>query len=82
MKLIMALVMSCVSFSAAASDQLTDMLIQRDVIAWHLSQGDSRAQVCSMAESYFDVHCTDTGTEFVLTRGTVMGITYLLTVSM
>jgi hypothetical protein len=65
----------------AAADPLTDMLIQSDVVAWHLSQGESRAQVCARVVQYFEVDCVDTGVEFRLTRGHGTGITYLNTIS-
>lgn len=80
MKFIIALMLACMSAAASASDPLTDMSIQRDVIAWHISQGESRDQVRDLVEGYFQVHCLDTGTEFILTRGDGTGITYLLTV--
>ncbi|MQA39030.1 hypothetical protein [Rugamonas aquatica] len=57
------------------------MSIQRDVVAYHLAQGESRAEVCAVVGRCFDLHCIDTGTEFVLTRGRGAGITYLVTIS-
>lgn len=62
------------SFEAARS-------AQRDVIAYHLAQGESRAAVCAVVGEYFDLNCIDTGTEFVLTRGHNTGITYMVTIT-
>lgn len=65
----------------AAADPLTDMEIQRDVIAYRLAQGESRAGVCAVAERYFDVRCQDTGAEFILRRGESLDITYMVTIT-
>ncbi|SFM63733.1 hypothetical protein [Rugamonas rubra] len=65
----------------AAADPLTDMEIQRDVVEYRLSQGESRAEVCEVAERYFDVRCQDTGSEFILQRGENLDITYMVTIS-
>lgn len=69
-----------VAGSCVAADPGIDAATQHDVIAWHLSQGESRADVCAIAEQYFEVRCVMDGDDFVLTRGWGTEITYLATI--
>lgn len=66
--------------ASVSADPGIDRAVQHDVIAWHLSQGESRSKVCAVAEQYFAVHCMDTGAEFILMRGMGTEITYLSTI--
>ena len=75
----LALMLAALSFGVAA-DPGTDRAVQHDVMAWHLAQGDSRAEACAVAEQYFDVRCAVSGGDFVLTRGFGTEITYLATI--
>ncbi len=63
--------------STVIANPTAEPLVQRDIIAYHLSQGESRADVCAVVEVYFDVRCTLDGDDFVLTRGVHLDTTYL-----
>lgn len=65
----------------AFSDPGIFQSVQHDIIAWHMSQGKSREQVCATVSQYFDVRCVAVGNDFVLTRGIGTEITYLSTIS-
>lgn len=77
----LAIMLAALSLGAIAADPAVDIATQHDVIAWHLSQGESRAQACVAAAQYFDMRCVVVGSDFVLSRGYGTEITYLATIN-
>jgi hypothetical protein len=72
-----ALLLAALVCTPAFANPTAEPNLQRDVIAYHLAKGESRADVCAVVEVYFDVHCTLDGDDFVLTRGVHLDTTYL-----
>lgn len=63
----------------AAANPLTDMQIQRELVAWHTSQGSTPEQTCAVITSYFpSVKCWPVDGSLLISRGSGLVMTYFV----
>ena len=69
--------------SQALADPLTDMQMQHDILAWHLSQGETPETACSVIASYYPGYeCRAVGADYIISRGHNLETTYLVTITL
>ena len=80
--MIAALVALAFLCGAGLSDPYLEWSLQRDILAWHLSQGETPEAACAVIASYYPGYeCRAAGADYIISRGHGLEITYLATIT-